>query len=318
MTVQLGVVMDPISTINYKKDTTLALLWAAQSKGWSLLYMEQSDLFVRDGRPMANAHKLTVHQDSGHWFDAAAPTTIELSDLDIILMRKDPPFDSEYIYSTYILELAQAGGVLVANNPDSLRTCNEKFFTTYFPHLSVPTLVSRNIGLLKDFLQEQGDVIYKPLDGMGGMAVFRVTRQDPNINVILETLTINGTRTIMAQRYIPAIKDGDKRILMIDGTPVPYCLARIPAPGETRGNLAAGASSEVRALSAQDKVIATEVGAVLKERGLYFVGLDIIGDYLTEINVTSPTGLREIEAAHSLGIAEQLMACLESHMPQTR
>lgn len=314
MTIQLGVIMDPLCAINYKKDTTLALLWAAKAKGWDLHYMEQSDLFVRDGVPMANARKLMVHQDPQHWFDLEAPTSIPLATLNIILMRKDPPFDSEYIYSTYILEMAQTRGTLIANNPDSLRSCNEKFFTTYFPHLSVPTLVSRDMPLLKAFLKEHSEVIYKPMDGMGGTAIFRVTEQDPNISVILEMLTINGTRTIMAQRYIPAIKEGDKRIIVIDGNPMPYCLARIPAAGESRGNLAAGASSEVRALTPKDKAIAIEVGATLKARGLYFVGLDVIGDYLTEINVTSPTGLREIEAAHPIGIADQLMACLESRL----
>jgi glutathione synthase len=314
MPIQLGVVMDPIATINYKKDTTLALLWAAQARGWGLHYMEQADLFVRDGVPMANQRTLTVHQNPTHWFDLGSPGHSPLTDLDVILMRKDPPFDSEYIYSTYILELAQQRGTLIANNPDSLRECNEKFFTTHFPHLSVPTLVSRDIPLLKSFLKEQQEVIYKPLDAMGGTEIFRVNQQDPNINVILEVLTSKGEKTIMAQRYIPAIAEGDKRILVIDGNPAPYCLARIPAAGETRGNLAAGASSQVRPLTTKDRAIAEEVGAALKERGLYFVGLDVIGDYLTEINVTSPTGLREIEAAQPLGLADQLMTCLELQM----
>lgn len=318
MTIQLGVVMDNISTVNYKKDTTLALLWAAQAKGWTLHYMEQSDLFVRDGEPMANMRTLIVHQDPHHWFDLGDACPTPLTDMNIVLMRKDPPFDSEYIYTTYILELAERQGTVVANHPASLRDCNEKFFTTHFPHLSVPTLVSRDMSGLKRFLHEQGEVIYKPLDAMGGAAIFRVNQQDPNLNVILEILTGKGTQTIMAQRYIPAITQGDKRVLVVDGEPMPYCLARIPAVGETRGNLAAGASAEVRALTPKDKAIASEVGTHLKNRGLYFVGLDLIGEYLTEINVTSPTGLREIEAAHPIGIAERLMNCLESQVLSRR
>lgn len=316
MTVSLGVVMDPIATINYKKDTTLALLWAAQDRGWRLFYMEQSDLVLQDGEPRARMRSLRVHRDPQHWYDLGESQIGLLADLDVVLMRKDPPFDNEYIYSTYILEAAEKLGVLIANQPQSLRDCNEKMFATQFPQCCPPLLVSRDKNLLKEFHRVHGDVVFKPLDGMGGSSIFRVRPDDPNLNVILETLTDHGANTIMAQKYIPAIVDGDKRILMIDGDPVPYCLARVPMAGESRGNLAAGGTGRPQPLSERDRWIAARVGPALRERGLLFVGLDVIGDYLTEINVTSPTCAREIDAQYDTDIAGKLMDCIAAKLRQ--
>ncbi len=310
MTLKLGVVMDPIATINYKKDTSLALLHAALARGLELWYMEQSDLYIREGRAMARMAPLTVAFDPSSWYQLGECQERPLADLNIILMRKDPPFDNEFLYSTYILERAESEGVLVANKPQSLRDCNEKVFATRFPHLMTPTLVTRRADLLKAFHAEHDDVIFKPLDGMGGASIFRLKPQEANLNVIIETLTRFGTQQIMAQRYIPAIKDGDKRILMIDGEPVPYCLACIPMAGETRGNLAAGGTGRTQPLSATDLAIAKEVGSYLKEKGLYFVGLDVIGDNLTEINVTSPTCAREIHRDSGIDVAGQLIDTL--------
>ncbi|MDX9874219.1 MAG: glutathione synthase, partial [Spongiibacteraceae bacterium] len=228
MTVRIGVVMDPIAAINYKKDSTLAMLWAAQDRGWQLHYMEQRDLFLDGGEPKARTRALTVHRDPDHWFDLGEPRLQPLADLDVVLMRKDPPFDNEYIYSTYILEAAERLGTLVVNKPRSLRDCNEKMFATQFPECCPPLLVSRDAALLKGFHQVHRDVIFKPLDGMGGSAIFRVRDNDPNLSVIIETLTDHGRQTIMAQRYLPAISEGDKRILLVNGEPIPYCLARVP------------------------------------------------------------------------------------------
>lgn len=310
MTIRLGVVMDPITGINYKKDTTLAILWAAQDRGWELFYMEQGDLYLDSGVPHARQRSLRVHRDPAQWFDLGEVKLSNLADLDVILMRKDPPFDNEFIYSTYILEAAERLGVLVINEPQSLRDCNEKMFATQFPHCCPPLLVSRDAQLLKDFHRRHGDVVFKPLDGMGGSSIFRVRFDDPNLNVILETLTAHGRHTIMAQKYLPEIVDGDKRILMIDGEPVPYCLARVPMAGESRGNLAAGGTGRPQPLSDRDRWIAGQVGPELKRRGLLFVGLDVIGDYLTEINVTSPTCAREIDAAYNTEIGGCLMDCI--------
>ncbi len=310
MTIRLGVVMDPIASINPKKDSTLAMLLAAQARGWEIHYFEQRDLFLQDGRAMGAGRKLSVRQDYQHWHDTGPEQLLALGELDAILMRKDPPFDSEYIYSTYILEAAEREGALIVNKPQSLRDCNEKVFATEFPQCCPPLLVSRDPARLRAFFEQHGDVVFKPLFGMGGTAIFRVKQGDPNLSVILEVLTRHGNETIMAQRYIPEINLGDKRILMIDGEPVPFCLARIPAAGESRGNLAAGGHGEVRPLTERDRWIAAQVGPILKEKGLIFVGLDVIGDYLTEINVTSPTCIREISASSGLDIAGQLMACI--------
>ena len=310
MSRKLGVVMDPIGSINYKKDTTLALLWAAQERGWALFYIEPSGLFLDGCTPMARGRPLAVHRDPGRWYELEDETETVLSELDVILMRKDPPFDLEYIYATYLLERAEQHGTLVVNRCQSLRDCNEKLFATVFPECCPPLVVSRDMSTLRAFHAKHKDVIYKPLDGMGGSAIFRVREDDPNLSVILETLTGSGQQTIMAQQYLPEIAEGDKRILMINGEPVPYCLARVPLAGESRGNLAAGGSGRVQPLSQRDQWIAEQVGPALKARGLFFVGLDVIGDYLTEINVTSPTCLREIEAESGLDIAGQLLDCL--------
>ena len=314
MTVKLGVVMDPIAAINYKKDTTMAMLWAAQARDWELYYMEQEDLYLEQGVARANMARLAVYHDPDHWFSLASPEDRELADLDVILMRKDPPFDNEYIYSTYIMEAAERRGTLVVNRCQSLRDCNEKVFATQFPQCCPSVLVSADMTRLKRFHEEHGDTIFKPLDGMGGTAVFRVRPGDPNVSVILETLTEHGTTTIMAQEFLPQIASGDKRILMINGEVVPYCLARVPLAGETRGNLAAGGTGLPQPLSDRDRWIAEQVGPTLREKGLLFVGLDVIGDYLTEINVTSPTCIREIDAGFDLDIGGQLMDCISGEL----
>ena len=307
MTVRVGIIMDPIAQIAFKKDSSLAMLLAAQARGWSLHYMEQRDLYQLGGEARARMRTLAVFDDAQRWYETGEEADGALSDLDVILMRKDPPFNSEYVYATYLLELAEQAGTLVVNRPQSLRDCNEKFFATRFPQFTPPTLVSRRSDILREFAREQRDIILKPLDEMGGASIFRHREGDPNLSVILEVLTEHGTRQIMAQRYVPAILEGDKRILMIDGEPVPYCLARIPAAGETRGNLAAGGRGVAQPLSEYDKKIAAAVGPELRKRGLLFVGLDVIGEYLTEINITSPTCIREIDNAFDTRIGERLM-----------
>jgi len=314
MSIKLGVVMDPIADINYKKDTTLAMLWAAQDRDWELFYMEQKDLYLDRGEARAGMSPLTVFRDPEAWYAALGPQDAALSDLDVVLMRKDPPFDNEFIYSTYILEDAERKGTLIVNRCQGLRDSNEKVFATEFPQCCPPLLVSRDITRLKAFHKSHGDVIFKPLDGMGGTSIFRARADDPNISVILETLTAHGSRTIMAQNYLPEIVDGDKRILMINGEAVPYCLARVPLAGETRGNLAAGGAGRPQPLSDRDRWIAAQVGPSLRERGILFAGLDVIGDYLTEINVTSPTCIREIDAGFDLDIAGDLMECIEQEL----
>lgn len=316
MSIKLGVIMDPIENINFVKDTTLGLLLAASARNYSLTYMQQSDLFLDDGQPKALSRSLQVHDNPDHWFDLGDQETIDLGDLDVILMRKDPPFDNEFIYSTYILEAAERQGTLIVNRPQSLRDCNEKVFATQFPQCCPPVLVSRNSDLLRGFHQQHGDVIFKPLDGMGGAGIFRCKADDPNVGVILETLTDFGQQQIMAQRFIPEITNGDKRILVIDGEAVPYALARVPAEGETRGNLAAGGSGVPQPLTDRDRWIVEQVAASLKEKGLIFVGLDVIGDYLTEINVTSPTCARELDRAYDTDIGGRLMDAIEARRNQ--
>ncbi|MCM2681519.1 glutathione synthase [Echinimonas agarilytica] len=314
MTVQLGIVMDPIAGINIKKDSSFAMLLAAQARGWDLWYMEMNDLYLIQGESRATMRKLVVKEDANHWYSLGDAQDKPLDDLNTVLMRKDPPFDTEFIYATYMLERAEEQGVLIVNKPASLRDCNEKLFTAWFAEHTPTTLVTRNSSQIKAFLKDHQDIILKPLDGMGGASIFRVKQDDPNIGVICETLTQHGSQFAMAQNFIPQIKDGDKRILMIDGEPVPYCLARIPANGETRGNLAAGGRGEARPLSDSDWAIARSVGPELKKRGLIFVGLDVIGDKLTEVNVTSPTCIREIESAYGIDIAGQLMDAIEKKM----
>jgi len=312
MTVKLGVVMDPIADINVKKDTTLAMLLAAQRRGWELYYMEQSDLSLDQGLARATVRRLSVEDNPESWFEVGSPQDIALSDLDVVLMRKDPPFDMDFIYSTYILEAAQREGTLVVNDPRSLRDCNEKLFATQFPQCCPPLIVAASAARLKAFHAEHGDVIFKPLDGMGGASIFRVKAGDPNLSVIIETLTDHGRQQIMAQKFLPEIVDGDKRILMVDGVPAEFGLARIPMSGETRGNLAAGGSGVAMPLTDRERWICSQVAPVLREKGLLFVGLDVIGDYLTEINVTSPTCVRELDRAHQLDIAGDLMEAISS------
>ena len=318
MALSIGVLMDPISSINTAKDTTLGLLRAASAAGHRLTYLEQSDLSVQNGETIASLRPLNVYDSDTDWFALGARYSAPLSALDVVLMRKDPPFDMEFFYTTQLLENAERQGTLIVNRCASLRDCNEKLFATQFPQCCPPLLVSRDPAALKAFHETHEDVIYKPLDGMGGKSIFRVSRGDPNLNVILETLTKNGRETIMAQRYLPEIKDGDKRILMINGEPIPFCLARLPMAGENRGNLAAGGSGVVQALSDRDRWIAEQVGPALKEKGLLFVGLDVIGDYLTEINVTSPTCMREIDRAENTQIGEKLIACIEREVAEHR
>jgi len=311
--------MDPITTINPKKDTTLALLLAAQARGWALHYMQLSDLALRDGHALATTRRIEVHDDYNHWFDFhGEPISGELRALDVILMRKDPPFDTEYIFATYLLERAQHAGVLVVNDPRSLRDANEKLFTAWFADVCPPTLVARRHQEIRAFAAEFGDIVVKPLDGMGGSSVFRIKQGDSNTSVILETLTAHESRFCMAQKYLPAIVDGDKRVLVIDGEPVPYALARIPQAGELRGNLAAGGRGEGRPLTPRDREICARVGHELKARGLLFVGLDVIGDYLTEINVTSPTCVRELEAQFQIPIADRLMTAIAARLAARR
>ncbi len=309
---KIGVVMDPIGDITYYKDTTLALLLAAQARGHSLFYMEMGDLYLDQGEGRASAKVLKVYPDENHWFDLEPPQPVALGELDAILMRKDPPFDNQYIYATYILEAAERKGCLVVNKPQSLRDCNEKVFATQFPQCCPPLLVCRDVKQLKQFYVEHGDVIFKPLHGMGGSSIFRCKAGDPNVSVILETLTEFGTSYIMVQKFIPEITNGDKRVLVVNGEAIPYALARIPAKGETRGNLAAGGKGVAQPLSDRDRWIVDQVAPTLKEKGLLFVGLDIIGDYLTEINVTSPTCVREIDKAYDTRIGEKLIQVIEA------
>lgn len=310
----VGIVMDPVARVNIKKDSSFAMLLAAQARGWPVLYMEQQDLFWRDGRVFAEMRPLEVFDNADNWYELGAPEVRPITDVDMILMRKDPPFDMEYVYSTYLLEQAQAAGVMIVNDPQSLRDANEKLFTAWFPQCCPPTLVTRHKHLIREFQQEHGDIILKPLDGMGGASIFRINRDDPNFSVIVETLSEHGSKSVMAQQYLPAISEGDKRILLIDGEPVPYALARIPAQGETRGNLAAGGRAEGRPLTERDRWICQQVGSKLREKGLIFVGLDVIGDYLTEINVTSPTCIRELDREFGLDIGGDLMTAIEKRL----
>ena len=317
MSLKLGIVMDPIGKIKIHKDTSFAMLLEAQARGYELHYMELNDLSLRDGRAYARMRSIHVERNELSWFSLGEAHNTPMDHLDVVLMRKDPPFDQEYIYATYLLECAESRGVQVINKPRALRDANEKLFTAWFPQCCVPTLVAREASQFREFLREQGDMVLKPLDGMGGASIFRVGQSDPNLSVILETMTQHNTRFVMAQRYLPEIVDGDKRILMVNGEPVPYALARIPAQGESRGNLAAGGRAEGRPLTAHDRWIAEQVGPELKRRGLAFVGLDVIGDYLTEVNVTSPTCVQELDRQFHLNISAQLMDHIETLVQRT-
>ncbi len=314
MSIELGIVMDPIGGINIKKDSSFAMLLAAQKRGWPIYYMGLNDLSLQNGTPVARMRALEVRDNHRDWYSFVGEKTAPLSQLQVILMRKDPPFNIEYIYATYLLELAQAAGVVVVNSPQGLRDANEKLFTAWFPQCCTPSLVTRNASEIKKFLQEQNDIILKPLGSMGGASVFRLRQGDPNINVTIETLTRHASRFTMAQRFIPEITEGDKRILLIDGNPVDHALARIPAPGETRGNLATGGGGKGVALSPRDRWICDQIAEKLREKGLLFVGIDVIGDFLTEINVTSPTCIRELDELYGTDIATDLMNCIEQKL----
>lgn len=314
MALSVAVVMDPIADITPYKDTTLALLLEAQRRGHYLHYLEMGDLFVRDGDARGATRRLTVRDDNDDWFGLAEGAELALGDLDVILMRKDPPFDMEYIYATYVLERAQEAGALVVNRPQALREINEKMAITAYPHLCAPTLVTREAGRIRDFLAEQGDIVLKPLDGMGGSRIFRLQADDPNIGVTIEVLTEHGSRYAMAQRYLPAISEGDKRVLVIDGEPVPHVLARIPTPGESRGNLAVGGRGQGIDLTPAEERICREIAPMLKDKGLIFVGIDVIGDKLTEINVTSPTCVRELDKIFGVNIAARFWEAVERRL----
>ena len=306
--------MDPIEGINIEKDSSFAMLLEAQSRAWDIYYMEMDDLFLVNNIPSATTREMSVEDEATCWYQFNEETTLSLFDLDVILMRKDPPFNMEYIYSTYLLELAHRQGTLVVNDPASLRDANEKLFVSWFPQCTTATLVARKSEHIHAFLDEHKDIILKPLDGMGGASIFRIQRADQNTNVIIETLTENGDKHVMVQRFIPEIIHGDKRILMINGEPIPYALARIPKEGEIRGNLAAGGSAKGVKLTARDRWICEQLTPILKKKGLLFVGIDIIGDYLTEINVTSPTCIRELDTINNLNIAGDLMDAIEARI----
>lgn len=314
--IKLAMIMDPIQNIKVHKDSSFAMLLEAQKRGWSLFYIEQSDMFIQDGRTMVKWQSLEVCDQATDYFSFKSSGTSPLDELaDVLLMRKDPPFDMEYIYSTYMMDLAEQRGVLMVNKPQSLRDANEKLFTSYFPQCCTPMLVSRSMQDLRDFVVRYEDVIVKPLDQMGGASIFRLQPNDQNLSVVLENMTNFGQQSIMAQKYIPEITElGDKRILIVDGVPVPYTLARIPQKGETRGNLAAGGSGVGVLLTARDKWICEQVSQTFKDKGLIFVGIDVIGDYLTEVNVTSPTCIRELDTLFDLNIAGQLMDAIERRL----
>jgi len=316
MTVRLGIVMDPIDRIQFKKDSSLAMLWAAQQRGWQLVYMEPGDMYLNGGQARARSRNLTVRMDPSDWYSFESEDDIALGDLDVILMRQDPPVDREFLMATYILSAAEEQGALVVNPPATLRDCNEKLFATQFEDLTPPLIVTCSSARLRAFYAEHKDVIMKPIDGMGGSSIFRIKENDGNLGVIIETLTEHGTRQAMAQKFVPAITQGDKRILMIEGEPVPYALARIPSAGENRGNLAAGGRGEGRELTDRDREICARVAPVIKAKGLMFVGLDVIGDYLTEINVTSPTCIRELDAAFGIDISAMLMDAIAKRLQQ--
>ncbi len=310
----LGFVMDPIDSINITKDSTFAMMLEAQRRQHSLFYMTQSDLFVQDGTVFASMSGIKVIDDISKWYELEEPQVRPLHELSSVLMRKDPPFDMEYIYSTYLLELAEQKGCLVVNKPSSVRSANEKLSTAWFPECSPETLVTRDMARIKAFHEKLKHIVVKPLDGMGGSMVFQIREGDANRSVILETITDDGKRTVMAQRFLPEFKQGDKRILLINGEPFPHGLARIPAEGESRGNLAAGASYKGVDLTPREYEICATVGPKLKEMGLMFVGLDVIGDYLTEINVTSPTCIRELDTIYSANIAGLLIDEIEKEL----
>ena len=303
--------MDPIGSITAKKDSSLAMLLEASRRDAEIHYFEQQDLCMLSGKAIGRSTLLTVRDDNDDWFDFGEQRDIELGDLDVILMRKDPPFNMEYVYTTYILDRAQLAGALIVNAPQALRDMNEKAYTAWFPDCTPLTLVTRSMDQMRAFLAEHGRIVVKPLDGMGGRSIFVIQKGDNNANVIFETLTDYGRQFAMAQVYIPEITLGDKRILLIDGEPVPYALARIPTGDDNRGNIVAGATTKGQELSDADKRICAEVGPVLREQGVLFAGIDVIGDYMTEVNVTSPTGIRELDRQFDLNIAGLMFDAIE-------
>ena len=312
---RLAVVMDPIAAIKYAKDSTLAMLLAAQARGFELHYLEQQDLFLRDGIAMGHARPLSVRADAAGWFTLGERRTEPLGAFNVILMRKDPPFDMEFIHTSYILGRAEEQGALVANRPQGLRDMNEKVYTAWFPEICAPTLITRSMTDMEAFAREHGKVVCKPLDGMGGRSIFVTELADKNSRVIFETLTAHGSRFAMVQRYLPEIvATGDSRVLLVDGTPVPYALARIPTADDHRGNLAAGAHGVGRPLNDRDRWLAAKIGPTLAARGMLFVGLDVIGGFVTEINVTSPTGIRELDKQFHLDIGDLLMQAIERRL----
>lgn len=316
MTYTVGVVMDPIAKIKPYKDTSFAMMLEAQRRGATIVYFELGDLYIDNGIPKGIGHTVTVRDQDKDYYTLGEPATYALGDINVLLMRKDPPFDSEFLYATQILSLAERDGALVVNRPQSLRDFNEKLFTAYFPELIPDTLVTRSGKLVREFHAKHKDVICKPLDGMGGASIFRVKEDGNNLGVIIETLTANGQRQMMVQKYLPEIKDGDKRVLIVNGEVMPYCLARLPSAGETRGNLAAGGTGRPQPISESDKRLAETIAPLLVEKGLLFVGLDVIGDRITEINVTSPTCVREIERAYDINIMAALFDAIEAKLAQ--
>lgn len=310
----LAVLMDPIEKIKIYKDSSFAMLLEAKKRGYALHYLLQDSLYIKNSRACARAQRLDVFDDNQRWFQLDAPHSIDLGDMSIILSRKDPPFDTQYLHDTHILDLAEAQGALVVNKPQSVRDANEKLFALHFPQCCPKSLVARDAGLLKEFVLEHGQAVAKSLDGMGGSAIFRVSDVDPNLNVIFETLTREGIDLALVQQFLPAIKNGDKRILLIDGEPIPYALARVPQGSEFRGNLARGGVGVPQPLTERDRWIAAQVGPEVRRRGLYFVGIDVIGDYLTEVNVTSPTCIRELDRAFGINIAGTLFDALEKRL----
>ncbi len=311
---KIGIVMDPIGSIVPKKDSSFAMLLEAKRRRAEIHYFEQRDLNMLAGKAYGRSRRLDVVDDHDAWFELGEAQEIELGRLDAILMRKDPPFDMEYVYTTYILDRAKLAGALIVNDPQALRNMNEKAYTAWFPDCTPVTLITRSMGEMKSFLADHGRVVVKPLDGMGGRSIFVVQKGDNNANVIFETLTDYGRRFAMAQVYIPEISLGDKRILLIDGEPVPHALARIPSGDDNRGNIVAGASTKGQGLSDRDRSICEQVGPVLRDAGVLFAGIDVIGDFLTEVNVTSPTGIRELDKLFKLNIAGTLFDAIESKL----
>jgi len=311
---RVGIVMDPIGDIKPHKDSSFAMLLEAQRRGHELCYMQPEDLYLQNGQARAVVSELKVwdRHIEDQFFGFGASHDIDLATLNIILIRQDPPFNNDYLYSTHILEQAEAEGVLVVNKPQTLRDANEKLFASWFPECIPPTLVSANQEQIRAFINDHQDSILKPLDAMGGASIFRVKAEDPNTSVIIETMTDHGKHHIMAQVFLPEIRDGDKRILLIHGDPIDYTLARIPAQGETRGNIAAGGSGVGMPITDRERWLCKQIAPTLKSKGLYFVGLDVIGDYITEINVTSPTCIRELDKQFDLNIAGTLFDCLEA------